>query len=143
MMMAMSFRPTLSHSMALEARLTMTQRIAVDTAQLQRRRDLIEAVHGDKFDPRAVCEACQRPLTDYEIMQGFKDDPRDYTTECPGCKHRFAPRLHRSTGSGFIEVAFYCPSQTLDQMPPLVDVPLVDFRTRHAAVSSRRSRSSG
>lgn len=132
--MEMSFRMTYRQELRHEIRLTHAQTIAVDMAQLQWRRDLIEAVHGDKFSPKAVCPACQHPLTDYEIMKGFKDDPRDYTTGCPKCEHRFPPRLHRSTNSGSMEMVFFCPTQTLDRMRNLMDVPLDAFRTKHAEV---------
>jgi hypothetical protein len=67
-------------------------------------------------------------------MKGFKDDPRDYTTGCPKCNCRFPPRLYRSTFGGFVEMAFYCPTQTLDQMRNLANVTLDDFRTEHSAV---------
>lgn len=115
-------------------RLTCAQRIALDMAQLQRRRDLVEAVHGETFRPKAACPACHHSLTDYEIMKGFKDDPRDYTTECPKCRRRFAPRLFHSIPGGSVEVAFCCPQQTLALLPDLATVPLDDFRTKHADI---------
>ncbi len=126
--MQMSFRLTQEH------RITYSHDIALAMARLQLRRDLVEAVHGASFSPRASCPACEHALTDYEIMKGFKDDPHDYTTGCPKCQHRFFPRLARATGSGSAEVAFFCPTQTLDQLPRLVSASLDDFRTTHAGI---------
>ena len=129
MMMRMSLHITQSQRQTHELRLTQAQRLAVDTAQLQRRRDLVNAVHGDTFKPKATCPLCHHPLTDLEIMKGFKDDPRDYTTGCPMCNERFLARLHhRSMHDGSIETPFYCPTQTLDQMHNLTDIPLDEFQ---------------
>ncbi len=115
-------------------RLTQRQRLILRTVQLQFRRDLVGALHNDTFSPKAVCPRCFQKLTDLEIMQGFKEDPRDYTTECPHCGHRFSPRLYRSTGSVQLDTAFFCPAQTLDQMYARSETPLEEFRTHHAAV---------
>jgi hypothetical protein len=126
-----------SHQIAQVHRLRISQAmsLSINIAQLQHRRDLIGALHGETFSPKARCPMCDHPLTDYEIMKGFRDDPRDYTTGCPKCKHRFLPQLHHSSGvGGSVELAFFCPVQTLDQLPQLVNVPLDDLRTHHAAV---------
>lgn len=49
----------------LRLQLNMEQRLAIDTALLQRRRDLVEDLHGSSFTPRATCPNCGHPLTDY------------------------------------------------------------------------------
>ena len=98
--MGLFLGPVPKQELRHETRLTHAQPVAVNIAQLQHHRDLVEAVHGDKFSPKAVCPACLHPLTDYEIMKGFKDDPRDYTTGCPKCTHRFLARRYRSTSHG-------------------------------------------
>jgi hypothetical protein len=121
------------HRIELAQRLTASQVVKVDTIQLQRRRELVEALHGEKYTPRASCPECSHDLSDYEIMKGFKDDPRDYTTCCPKCQHRFLPRMFHVREGGTTDIAFYCPMQILDRLPALKDVPLDEFRTKHAA----------
>ncbi|MCR4312254.1 MAG: hypothetical protein NUV56_03140 [Candidatus Uhrbacteria bacterium] len=130
----MSFSLCCSQSCRLAQRLTNTQRLALATSELQLRRDLVEAIHGEQYTPRATCPKCEHALTDLEIMRGFNDNPRDYTTGCPKCQHRFLARLYRSTNGIKVEMAYFCPMQTLDQMGDLVNVPLDTFRTTHAAV---------
>lgn len=117
-----------------EARLTQSQSIAVSQLMIQRRLDLISSLHGEQYEPKATCPACGYGLTNYEILKGFNDSPTDYTTGCPKCKHRFGPKLRHSTNSGSTEVAFYCPGQTLAQLPGLEQVPLDEIKTKHAAV---------
>ena len=134
LLMTQSLRLTQKQQLTQQQRLTQAQSLVINQMQLQRHRDLVEALHGDKFEPKARCPKCQHPLTDFEIMKGFRDDPRDYTTGCPKCKHRFHAKLHRSTDIGWVEMAFYCPSQTLDQMQNLVEVPLDTFRAKYASV---------
>jgi hypothetical protein len=126
-----------SHQIAQVQRIRISQALSlsVSIAQLQYRRDLVEALHGEKFNPKGKCPKCEHRLSDYEIMKGFRDDPSDYTTACPMCKHRFLPHLYHAIGlGGSTEVAFYCPAQTLQQMPKLANMPLDDLRTHHAAV---------
>jgi len=125
---------TLGHCLQQQVRLTHAQSQAVNIAQLQRHRNLVEAYRGYKFSPRATCPNCYHVLTDYEIMKGFRDDPHDFTTRCPKCNHRFCPRLYCSTNESSFELAFFCPVQTLDQIKNLVDVPLDTFQTKHASI---------
>lgn len=114
--------------------LTHAQRIAVQTKQLKRLRSLTGALNGGRFTPKATCPSCGRGLKDAEIMRGFLDDPRDFTTQCPRCKHRFAPRLVRHTAASTIEVALFCPQQTLDQLKALQDLPVTEIEAKHAGV---------
>lgn len=130
----MELRMSQSVRLSQEIHLTQAQRMAVDIEGLELRRGLVAAVRGETFTPKAVCPACRHFLSDYEIMKGFKSDPTDFTTGCPKCKHRFLPRLFHTSGMGSMEVAFYCPVQTLQQLPALKDTPLEDFRSRFAAI---------
>lgn len=132
MEMGMRMRPALK--MTHEMKLTHAQRLAVDGELLQLRLDVIEAVHGERFDPRGDCPKCFHELTGLEILRGFNEDPNDATTECPKCKTRFAPKLHRGSHSGWTELAFYCPVQTLDRLPPLRELPLEQFEREHRAI---------
>lgn len=130
MTMGLFMRPSLAltHSM----RLTHAQQLQLHIQELELRLHLVEAVQERIFKPMATCPECTRALTHMEIMEGFCDDPRDFTTMCPKCETRFAPRLRTGTISGSIEVAFYCPMQVLDQLKDMVDTPLDDFRSAHA-----------
>ncbi len=123
------FRAEHVQELKQEQRLTHEQKMMIDMSQLQLRRDVVEALYGEKFSPRATCPVCNHALTDFEIMKGFRTDPTDYTTKCPKCRKRFLARLHRSTKSGWIEMAFYCPSQTLGKLKDMTSVSLADFQS--------------
>lgn len=133
-MIQMTAAPQLTQEVAQRIVLSVTQQQAIKTAQLQLRRDLVGALHGGTFTPKATCPQCGRGLTDLEIMKGFLDDPKDYTTQCPGCKRRFPPRLRRVEDTSTTEVAMFCPAQTLDQLPELAETPVDEFQTKHDGV---------
>ncbi len=115
-------------------RLSISQRQAVYIAQLSLRRGLTDALHDEQYEPRAVCDKCHHVLTDAEIMKGFNDNPRDYTTGCPACQHRFEPSLVHKTVSGSIQRAFFCPLQTLDRLAGLIQTPLEELVSKHGSV---------
>lgn len=115
-------------------RLTHAQTQEFGQHLLQMRLNLIEALYGEQYTPKASCPKCSHPLSGYEILKGFNSDPNDFLTTCPECWHRFPARIHQRTAGGYAEIAFYCPAQTLAQLPDLVDVPLDAFRTLHAEV---------
>lgn len=118
-----------------EQRLTVEQRLQIANAMFTLRMGLMEAVNGDRFEPRAVCTQCEYSLTPVEILKGFNQDPMDYRTTCPKCRQRFEPRLRRFERVGSsIEVSFYCPAQTLEQLRSCQLVPFEDFRRQHPAV---------
>jgi hypothetical protein len=77
---------------------------------------LIEEVRGIRYTPSGTCPDCGRKLSPLEIIQGFNDDPNDFTTVCTNCHKRFEPKLRHTFASGSIELPFYCSSQTLNQM---------------------------
>ncbi len=100
----------------LEARLTHAQRVELASKLCLRHLELIRALHGQAYDPSAACPSCGTRLTAGEILLGFSRDPRDFTTRCPRCRTRFEARLICFGNGVRIEVTFYCPSQTLDQL---------------------------
>lgn len=110
----------LSHSVSprieVSQRLTVGQRLEIKQTMLTLRLDLIGAVHGGDYKPRAQCPKCERVLTALEIIQGFRQDPNDYTTECTFCHSRFEPKLIWRSGESRAEIPFYCPSQVLYQL---------------------------
>ena len=105
--------------LAPRVQLSPTQRIAIKQTLLTLRLALVGAVHGGDYKPKAQCPKCERALTALEIIQGFRSDPNDYTTECTFCHCRFEPRLVWRLGESRAEIPFYCPSQVLYQLSGL------------------------
>lgn len=110
------------------------QDVAIQQTLLQRHRELVEAVRGTRYEPQARCGQCGCHLTDLEILKGFRDDPLDYTTECPKCHWRFEPRLHASTQLTSMDIMYLCPVQTLHKLQSLQDTPLDEFKRLHGTV---------
>ena len=61
------------------------------------------------------CTDCSCPLTEQDVVKGWRPCSfRDYTTQCPKCKHRFVPRFTVSTtapdfeGSQGLGTPLYC-----------------------------------
>lgn len=50
---------------------------------------IAEVLKCTKIEPKAVCPKCEYELSDEEIAKGWREDPLDYTTQCPECGHRF------------------------------------------------------
>lgn len=105
---------TLSHRLRIEQRLSVEQKI---DQKLQIQQSLILALRGEHYKPAAACPKCGKKLSRGEIMRGFRRDPKDYTTRCPRCQHRFTPQLINWGLASRVELPFYCPMQTLDQLP--------------------------
>lgn len=101
----------------LEQKLTLKQRLEhqlrlenrVATLELR----LASALHGYNYKPDGRCPKCSHKMKLIEILRGFNEDPHDRTTECPLCHERFDCRLISHHGAARIELAFFCPSQTL------------------------------
>ena len=117
-----------------EQRFTLEQRLQIANAMFTLRMDLMEAVNGERFEPRAVCPQCEYSLAPTEILNGFNQDPTDYQTTCPKCRRRFEPRLRRFERAGSTEVPFYCPTQTLAQLRSCQPLPFEEFRRQYPAV---------
>jgi hypothetical protein len=99
-----------------ELRLTIEQRQQLAARLLQIRFELLQALRGDKYEPRGVCPKCGRKHTAQEIIGGFNQDPLDYTTACTACVTRFEPKIISQRDNSIIELPFYCDVQTLDQL---------------------------
>ncbi|GEM_PF-577651 len=127
---------SVGHTVSHAFRLDQAQSVVLQQAMLQRQRELVEAVRGRRYQPRCVCHNpnCAHEFTDLEILIGFRDDPNDYTTECPKCRLRSEPRLYASTQYSRVDMAYYCPTQTLERLKALSKLPVDDIRVVHSAV---------
>lgn len=124
-------------SQSLEHRQELTQRQSLELRQSQRlalRLDLLGAINEGNFKPQGDCPKCHRKLTHLEILNGFNQDPNDFTTRCSGCGHRFEPRLIWSTGTSRTELPYFCGSQTLAQMRELASLPPQEVRREHPTI---------
>lgn len=114
--------------LSVEQRLTQEQRLE---QKLSLRLQLLHALLGEKYVPTGACPRCNKKLKPIEIMKGFNQDPNDFTTKCPKCKLRFAPRLVRKDISGTSECKFFCAVQTLAQLPGKEGLSLVELNKQH------------
>lgn len=96
----------------LEQRLAPEQRLEIEEAELGLRFELASALHDDNFKPEARCPKCGYGLTLRDILRGFKNDPKDFTTECPTCKERFPAELVVRSSYSSGHLYFLCPAQT-------------------------------
>ena len=115
-------------------RLSQVQRIALQELGFSLRLQLVEALHGERYEPRAECPSCGRKMTPGEIIRGFNVDPRDFTTQCPECRHRFAPSLICFGNGSEIVLPFFCASQTLAQLPGKEMLTPEQFARAHPAI---------
>lgn len=104
------------HVLRTTQKLTVVEQLKLWNYIWSLKLQLIEQVRRTTYRPFASCPACSHKLTPAEIMQGFNNDPRDYTTACTKCKHRFEPKLVARTDHSSAELWFYCPAQTLAQL---------------------------
>lgn len=124
-----------SHRMETRMELSVAQRaMAIQSHMLTLRLELTEALRGEKYSPWANCPACGKGLKPVEIIRGFKEDPNDFTTECPKCKHRFKANLRHYIRGDYAELPFYCASQVLAQLQPLVAATIDEFKKKHPAI---------
>ncbi|TSC79128.1 MAG: hypothetical protein G01um101425_765 [Candidatus Peregrinibacteria bacterium Gr01-1014_25] len=129
MSMSMGMRTEQRHEQRQEQRQEMGMRQA---AQMTMRVALIQAIHGEKFNPRARC-TCGHDLRPIEILRGFRADPDDYTTQCPKCKRRFTAKLIATGRASDVELPFYCASQTLARLRHIAALPSDEFCKQHPA----------
>jgi len=136
MKLGMSFSSTQRITHRVSQRLTEMQKIAVKQNILTLRLALIGHVHGGNYQPKAKCPKCDRSLTAFEIIQGFRSDPNDYTTECSACHTRFEPKLEWREGNSlsYAEIPFYCASQVLAQLRGLEGKTPDEIRAQEPAI---------
>ncbi len=129
--MSMGMSMSMGQEMRVEQRMSAEQRL---DQQLSLRLELLEALHGERYQPTGDCPNCNRKMTKVEILKGFNDDPTDYTTRCTGCEHRFAPKLIWSTSLSRAELPFFCPSQTLNQLRGKEGLSVEQLEREHPAI---------
>jgi hypothetical protein len=95
---------------------------------------LIQALRGEKYEPKAKCPECGRDLTAMEIIRGFNQDPYDFSTCCARCGFRFEPELVCFYGENQMELPFYCDIQALDQLQELKGLTIEELATKHPAI---------
>lgn len=115
--------------------LTQEQRLTLRQEERQRlfhlQMDLVGRLRDETYRPQAQCPKCFHQLTTVEILTGFTRDPRDITTQCPQCLTRFTAKLICRGNYGSIEVSFYCPEQTLDQIKGLHQISPNGLKREH------------
>lgn len=102
--------------MSLEPRMEQEQKPLLLQEQYL---ELLLALYDERYVPTGNCPQCSRKLTAKEILEGFNDNPTDYTTCCTGCNYRFEPKLICFGKAANIELPFYCPNQALHQLGKL------------------------
>jgi len=127
----------------MELRLSLTQKLCQRQELTQRlvigqlftlRLALIQELRSEQYRPRAECPECGRKLTPGEIIQGFNDDPRDFTTCCTGCGRRFEPKLICFADGARVELPFFCNSQMLEQLRGKELLSPKQLARRHPAI---------
>lgn len=95
---------------------------------------LVGELRGERYSPKGTCPECHRELNPVEIIEGFNNDPNDFTTCCSGCGHRFQPILISFNGVSSIEFPFFCDIQTLNQLKDKKDMCSNDFARLYPAI---------
>jgi hypothetical protein len=73
-------------------------------------------------------------LSAAEIIQGFNQDPDDFSTGCVACHYRFNPRLICFGEGTRIELPFYCAMQVLERLPGKEMLSPEEFSKAHPAI---------
>ena len=116
MIMTMSQSQRMVQRQTLHQRLTLEQRQKIHAYQLSLRIALVADLRDEHYTPRGTCPACGTVLKPEKIISGFNQDPKDFTTACPNCSHRFEPILICFGDGSHIEMPFYCDVQALDML---------------------------
>jgi hypothetical protein len=125
----------MSHKMRTEQRAT----ISLETKSrvyISQRIALLQILTLEEYVPTAVCPQCEYHLTDEEILIGFNRDPNDYTTACPKCGKRFAPKLRCVSNTSDFELPFYCKCQALKLIQDMnsINTPPEELAKAHPEV---------
>jgi len=137
MRLSLSLSPTLSYrqEQRLEQRLTLEQRQRIEQRMVQKHLLLIKKVHDIKYRPQCKCGGCGKMIKPVDILRGFSDDLTDTRTTCPRCGHKTQPILvGRPQESRRIEVAFYCPDQTLDHLRTIGSIPFYELERDYPVI---------
>src|SRR3989344_1344742 len=114
--------------------LSPEQRLLVQEMAFGLRMDLVYELHGERYEPNGQCPKCFRRLTPVEIIRGFNQSPRDFTTQCPKCRRRFEPSLVVFSNGVNVYLPFYCDIQTLEMMRGKDKISPEKFASGHPAV---------
>jgi DNA-directed RNA polymerase subunit RPC12/RpoP len=101
--------------------LTLQQRQFILSQELTTRIALVAELRNERYEPKAICPKCNRKLEVIEIVSGFNQDPNDFTTRCPKCRHRFPAKLICYGEYSNSELPFYCAEQTTAQLKNMSD----------------------
>ena len=132
----------MSMSCAMSQRIETKQTLEIKLEQkakmlarlLALKMELISVIHGEKYETKAHCPQCSRKLSGVEIISGFNQNPKDFTTRCTGCNHRFEPSLVCLDDNSSIEIKFYCSAQVLYQLRGLQDLTTDELARKHAGI---------
>jgi len=62
--------------------------------------------------PDSACPNCEHEMTEEEVRTGWRNDPTDFTTECPKCNTRFEAQLLLTlSGESLGNHVYLCPIQ--------------------------------
>lgn len=115
--------------------LRQEQRLVVRCHILALRLQIIESIREEEYKPEGICPKCGREMTLREILDGFSADPKDYTTSCTRCGHRFPPKLLcGKKGVSHIEMPFYCSAQSIAQLRGKESLTTEEFDKQHPAL---------
>lgn len=134
MSMSMSCGLRLRQELRTKLRLTQEQRLVIENRLLVVQIQLVGALRGERYEPRATCPECSKVLTPIEIINGFNQEPTDFTTCCPKCQCRFAPCVISFGRASSIELPFYCSAQALDQLRGKQLMTPAELSKHHPAV---------
>ncbi|MFC1598514.1 hypothetical protein ACFL2U_00680 [Patescibacteria group bacterium] len=134
MNIGMGMSQSLRQTVSLQQRLTVMQSIQLQSHELSVRLQLLETLHGIRYEPHAKCPKCTRKLTPLEIIKGFISDPNDFTTECTSCHHRFEPKLVNFGKASRLEMPFYCGIQVLERLPDIVELNPDELQKKHPTI---------
>ncbi|HYF04796.1 MAG TPA: hypothetical protein VEA59_01345 [Patescibacteria group bacterium] len=90
--------------------LVVRQMLNVEQALKLKQAELIAAVRGVTYQPRAICPACNTVLNREQIDAGFLRSRTNLTTKCV-CGHRFIPSLASRNELGNMLTDYYCSLQ--------------------------------
>lgn len=94
-------------------RMSCSQRQTVrQTVRCEQTLRVCQMISRTVITPYAICPECGHGLNEKEIKKGWRNDPTDFTTECPKCHTRFLANLILSEdGQDIDKITYLCPDQ--------------------------------